>query len=263
VFVAITATGYNLVDLGAAERRGVVVSNVPEYGTQTVAQFTMALLLELCHHVGAHWRSVAAGDWARCPDFGYWLTPQIELAGKTMGIVGAGRIGRQVASLARAFGMQVLAAGRPGGAVSAEPFDRACPIEQLFEASDVVSLHCPLAPDTEGLVERSRLARMKREALLINTSRGGLVVERDLAEALNSGALAGAAVDVVSVEPIREDNPLLSARNCLITPHMAWASREARRRLLAATVANVEAFLAGTPKNVVSRKLLDSAHRAT
>ena len=251
-FIAVTATGYNIVDVAAARRRGIPVSNVPEYGTATVAQFTWALILELCHHVGRHAESVAAGEWTTCPDFAYWLTPQVELAGKRLGLVGYGRIARNVAAIGRTFGMKVLASGRPGSPrPSGEPVEW-LPTEELFASADVVSLHCPLTPETERMVNRRLLSRMRRDAFLINTSRGGLVDEHDLAEALRTGQIAGAAVDVVSHEPIRAENPLLSAPNCLITPHMAWSSLAARRRLMQTTAENVAAFLRGSPSNVVN-----------
>jgi glycerate dehydrogenase len=252
-FIAVSATGFDCVDVAAADRRGVLVANVPEYGTDSVAQHTFALLLELCHHVGRHADAVRGGAWGRSPDFCFWKAPLIELAGKTLGIVGFGRIGRRVGELAHAFGMAVLAHGRsPSVAPVYQPFAWAG-LDELFAAADVISLHCPLTPQTAGLVSRDRLRRVRPGAFLLNTARGGLVVEQDLAEALHGGRLAGAAVDVVGQEPIRPDNPLLAAPNCLITPHIAWATREARRRLLAATVANVANFLAGRPTNVVNR----------
>ena len=251
-FIAVSATGFDCVDVAAATRRGILVSNVPEYGTDSVAQLTFALLLELCHHVGRHAHAVRAGEWARSPDFCFWKAPLIELAGKTMGIVGFGRIGRRVGDLAHAFGMAILAHSRARSEPPAyRPFAWAG-LDELFSAADVISLHCPLTPASAGLVNRERLRRMRPGAFLINTARGGLVVEQDLAEALNEGRLAGAVVDVVTQEPIRPDNPLLAAHNCLITPHIAWATREARRRLLDATVANVAGFLAGRPTNVVN-----------
>jgi glycerate dehydrogenase len=253
--VAVSATGYDCVDVAAAARRGVVVCNVPEYGADSVAQLTFALLLELCHHVGRHAGAVRAGDWARAADFCFWRAPLIELAGKTLGVVGFGRIGRRVGELAHAFGMRVLAHSRSCSCPPAyEPFGWA-DLDELFARADVISLHCPLTAQTRGLVDARRLALVKREAFLLNTARGGLVVEEELAAALNEGRLAGAAVDVVSAEPIRTDNPLLAARNCLITPHIAWATREARRRLLDATVANVASFLSGTATNVVNQPL--------
>jgi glycerate dehydrogenase len=251
-FIAVSATGYDCVDVAAAIRRGIPVANVPEYGTNSVAQFTFALVLELCYRAGLHAAAVRAGDWVRSPDFCFWRTPQVELAGKTMGLVGFGRIGRRVGELAHAFGMAVLACGRSSAVAPAyRPFAWAEP-DDLFARADVISLHCPLTAETAGLVDRRRLALVKPSAFLINTARGGLVVEADLAAALGEGRLAGAAVDVVSNEPIRPDNPLLTTRNCLITPHIAWATREARRRLLEATVANVKNFLAGRPTNVVN-----------
>jgi glycerate dehydrogenase len=251
-FIAVTATGYDCVDVTTARRRGIPVSNVPEYGTDSVAEFTFALLLALCRRVELHAEAVRAGDWSRAPDFCFWLTPQVELAGKIMGIVGFGRIGRRVGELAHALGMSVLAA---------DPFHDAAPayapfgwadLDELFTTADVISLHCPLTPQTTGLVNRRRLGLVKPGALLLNPARGGLVVEADLAEALNEGRLAGAAVDVVSREPISPDNPLLSACNCLVTPHIAWATQAARRRLLQVTITNIKNFLAGRPQNVVT-----------
>jgi glycerate dehydrogenase len=251
-FIAVSATGYDCVDVAAASRRGIPVSNVPEYGTDSVAQHTLALLLELCHHVGRHAEAVRDGEWTRSPDFCFWKTPLAELVGKTMGVVGFGRIGRRVGELAHAFGMAVLAHSRSRSEPPVyQPFAWA-DLDELFSRADVISLHCPLTPETAGLVNRERLRRVRPGAFLINTARGGLVAEPDLAEALNEGRLAGAAVDVVTEEPIRPDNPLLAARNCLVTPHLAWATREARRRLLEATVANVAGFLAGRPTNVVN-----------
>jgi glycerate dehydrogenase len=251
-FITMTATGFDCVDIEAARRRGIPVANVPIYGTDSVAQYVFAMLLELCHHVALHDEAVRAGEWTRQPDFSIRKTPLIELAGKTMGIVGYGRIGRRVGELARAFGMGVIAHD-----VYRWPEDdgRAaewCELDELFARSDVISLHSPLTPQTAGLVNRDRLSRMKPTAFLINTARGPLIAEADLAEALAAGRLAGAAVDVVSVEPIRPENPLLSAPNCLITPHIAWATEDARRRLMDATVANIEAFLEGRPVNVVN-----------
>jgi len=232
-FVAVTATGYNIVDVAAARDRGVLVANVPEYGTDTVAQFTFALLLELCHHVGGHAKLVEAGRWAECPDFCFWDWPLVELAGSVMGIVGFGRIGRRVGELAHAFGMAVLACDvAPGDPPAYRPF-RFVERAELFAASDVVSLHCPLTPDNTGMVDRELLATMKPTAMFINTARGQLVVQRDLADALNAGTIAAAAVDVMTEEPIEPDNPLPAAANCIVTPHIAWATLAARRRLMA------------------------------
>ncbi len=250
--IAVSATGYNIVDVAAARGRGIPVSNVPEYGTKTVAQFTWALILALCHQVERHSESVHAGDWAKSTDFCYWLTPQIELDGKFLGLVGYGRIAQQVGAIGAAFGMRVLASGRPGSARPKSFAGEWVNTDELFERADIVSLHCPLTPQTERMANRQMLGRMKRGAFLINTSRGGLVDERDLAEALRSEQIAGAAVDVVSQEPIRADNPLLSAPNCLITPHIAWTTLAARERLMRTTAENVAAFLAGKPINVVN-----------
>ena len=251
-FITITATGFDCVDLEAARSRGIPVSNVPEYGTFSVAEYVFALLLELCHHVALHADAVRAGEWTRQPDFSLRKTPLLELAGKTMGIAGYGRIGRRVGELARAFGMLTLAYDpAPHPTTAADPVAW-CDLDELFDRSDVISLHCPLTDQTVGMVNRERLGRARPTAFLINTARGALVVEDDLAEALNAGRLAGAALDVVSREPIQPDNPLLNARNCVITPHIAWATTEARKRLMDATVANVSAFLAGHPINVVN-----------
>jgi len=251
-FIAVLATGYNIVDVDAARGRGIPVSHVPEYGTDSVAQHVFALLLELCHHVGLHDEAVKAGEWVRAADFCFWKMPPVELSGLTMGIVGLGRIGRRVGALAHAFGMNVVAAGGtrredPGY----QPFAWTL-IPELFAAADVISLHCPLAADNAAFVNRDLLRHVKPSAFFINVARGGLVDEAALAAALNEGQLAGAAVDVISVEPMRADNPLLQARNCIITPHIAWASLAARRRLMVATVKNVGAFLAGRPFNVVN-----------
>jgi glycerate dehydrogenase len=251
-FITVIATGFDCVDIQAARRRGIPVSNVPEYGTVSVAQYVFALLLELCHHVARHAEAVQQGEWTAQPDFSLIRTPLIELAGKTMGLVGLGRIGRRVAELARAFGMTTIAHDPAPRSAPDDTLVTLCDLDDVFARSDVISLHCPLTPQTVGLVNRQRLRRVKPGALLINTARGALVVEPDLAQALQNGRLAGAAVDVVSLEPIRRENPLLGAPNCLITPHIAWATNEARARLLEATVANVAAFVAGRPINVVN-----------
>ncbi len=251
-FITLTATGFDCVDVAAARRRGIPVSNVPVYGTQSVAQFVFAALLELCQHVVKHAEAVNAGEWTNQPDFSLRKTPLIELAGKTMGIVGFGRIGRRVSELAQAFGMSILAYDLFPPTSPEEGPVKWCELDDLFARADVISLHCPLTPQTAGLVNRERLKLVKPSAFLINTARGPLVVEADLAEALNAGRMAGAAVDVVSQEPVRPENPLLGARNCLITPHIAWATAEARARLMEATVKNVESFLAGKPINLVN-----------
>ena len=255
-FIAVTATGYNIVDVEAAAARGIPVSNVPEYGTASVAQFTFALLLELCHHVGLHADAVKQGEWTRCRDFCFWKTPLIELAGKTMGIVGFGRIGRQVGEIAHAFGMKVMANNRTQQNAPGYSSFAWGSIEQIFAQSDVVSLHCPLTASNREMVNLSLLSRMKSSAFLINTSRGQLINEADLAAALNGGKLAGAAVDVVSKEPILGDNPLLKARNILVTPHIAWAAFEPRQRIMETTSQNIAAFLQGKPINVVNASML-------
>lgn len=249
-YIGVLATGYNVVDTEAARARDVVVSNVPSYGTAAVSQFAVALLLEICHHVGRHDQAVKAGRWESCPDYSFWEYPLIELAGRTMGLIGFGRIGLATGRIARALGMEVLAYSPHAGQVG-RPIARCVDLDQLLTESDVVSLHCPLTPETRGLINRASLARMKSSAILINTARGDLVVEEDLAEALNHDRLYAAAVDVVSVEPIRGDNPLLKAKNCLITPHIAWAALASRRRLMATAVENFQAFLSGQPRNQV------------
>lgn len=251
-FVSVLATGYNVVDVQAARKRHIPVSNVPVYSTDSVAQFVFALLLELCHHVGEHDARVKKGEWTNNPDFCFWKTPLVELAGKTMGLVGFGRIGRRAGALAHAFGMNVLAYDVvPGGNPDFTPFAWAS-LHEVFTRADVVSLHCPQTGDNTGFVNKSLLAKMQPHAFFINAARGGLVNEQDLADALNAGKLAGAAVDVVSIEPIQADNPLLKAKNCLITPHVAWASLAARRRLMQTTADNIAAFIKGQPINVVN-----------
>ena len=245
--VCVLATGYNVVDYVAARRLGIDVCNVPSYGTAAVAQFTIALLLELCHHVGRHDVLVHNGAWTSCQDFCLWTTPQMELAGKTLGIIGYGRIGQAVGTIAKALGMEVIAFNRSPKA-DVENVD----LDTLFARSDVISLHCPLFPETEGIISRENIAKMKDGMLLVNTSRGGLIDEQAVADALESGKIRGMAVDVVTVEPIHKDNPLLTAPNCLITPHMAWAPLESRGRLLNTVADNVRCFLEGIPQNVVN-----------
>lgn len=249
-FIAVTATGFNVVDATAARERGISVSNVPLYGTRAVAQFTIGMLLELCHRIGAHSDSVRAGDWVKSADWCYSHHPLLELDGLTLGIVGWGRIGQATADIARAMGMKIIAASRtpkpPREGVEFVDTDT------LFRRADVVSLHCPLTPETKNLVNADRLALMKPTAFLLNTSRGPLLDETAVAAALNAGRIAGAGLDVLSTEPPKADNPLLTAKNCLITPHQAWAAKAARARLMETTLANVKAFLAGTPQNVVN-----------
>jgi len=250
-YIGVLATGYNIVDVAAARERGVPVTNVPTYGTRSVAQMTFALLLELTQHVGHHAQTVNEGRWARSPDFCYWDYPLMELDGLTMGIVGFGRIGRTVADLAVAFGMKVLAHSRTIPQKKLQNIDFV-DLARLFRTADVVSLHCPLTTETKHLVNAERLLSMKPTAFLLNTSRGPLIDELALAKALNSDQIAGAAVDVLEVEPPRADNPLFTAKNCLITPHIAWATRSARARLMATAVANAKAFLDGKLQNVVN-----------
>lgn len=243
------ATGYNVVDTEAAKSRGIPVCNVPAYSTQAVAQFTIGLLLELCHRIGHHDRMVHEGEWERCPNFCFWDTPQMELAGKTLGIIGYGRIGQAVGGIAQALGMRVLVYSRSRRAeVNAEYVD----LDTLLTQSDVVSLHCPLFPETKGLINANSLSKMKDGAILLNTSRGPVIDEQAVADALISGKLRGAAVDVVSEEPILGVNPLLKAPNCIITPHMAWAPIETRQRILDITVESINGYLNGMPVNVVN-----------
>ena len=250
-FIGVLATGHNIVDGAAARARGIAVSNVPAYGTASVAQAVFALLLELTHRTGHHASAVREGRWSACADFSFWDFPLLELAGRTFGVVGYGQIGRAVARIAAAFGMKVIAtrsddrAGREGDV-------ELVPLETLFREAEVISLHCPLTPQTQGLVNAERLGWMKPTALLINTGRGPLIVEADLAAALHAGRIAGAALDVLAIEPPPPGHPLLTAPHCLITPHLAWATREARGRLIAIATENVRAFLGGRPQNVVN-----------
>lgn len=249
--ICVQATGYNVVDCQAAKERGIPVCNVPAYGTDAVAQFTFALLLELCHQVGHHDRWVHQGGWEKNPDFCYWETPQMELVGKTMGIIGFGRIGKAVARIAKAFGMDVLAYSRSQNPEGAEIADYVN-LDTLLSKSDIVSLHCPLTKENVGLMGPENLAKMKKGAILLNTARGALVQEQAVFDALASGHLRGYAADVVSAEPIQKENPLLTAPNCLLTPHMAWAPVESRRRIQASTKRSIQGFLEGRPVNVVN-----------
>jgi len=255
-YIGVTATGYNIVDVDAARERGVTVTNVPTYGTDSVAQMVFAHLLNFTQNVAHHAKTVSDGRWCSSEDFCYWDTPLIELASKTMGIIGFGRIGRATARLARAFGMKVIAydvipACRDPGAPGPEGCEMVT-LEAIFRRADVVSLHCPLTPQTGNIVNEQNLALMKEAAFLINTSRGPLIDERALAKALNNGIIAGAGLDVLAVEPPDDRNPLLKAANCYVTPHIAWATRAARERLLNVAVENVAAFLAGEPHNGVN-----------
>ncbi len=250
-YIGVLATGYDVVDVQAASRKGIPVTNIPAYGTKSVSQMVFALLLELCHQVAAHSNAVKRGEWSERKDFCFWNTPQIELDGKTIGIVGYGRIGNSTAEIAKAFGMNViihdLTAHDSGSSRGIEWVD----FTTLLTKADVISLHCPLTPETRGIINKDSLGKMKKSSCLINTSRGPLVIEEDLASALNNGTIAGAGLDVLTIEPPLEDNPLFSAKNCVITPHIAWATVEARSRLMNMAVQNIKAYLGGRPINTV------------
>ena len=250
-YITMLATGYNVVDAAYAREKGIPLSNIPAYGTAAVGQFAIALLLEICHHAAHHSGTVHAGKWAACADWCYWDYPLIELDGKTMGIIGFGRIGQQTGRIARALGMRVLACGShpsDSGRAIADYVE----LDALLAASEVIARHCPLFPETEGIINRETIRKMKDGVILLNNSRGPLVVEQDLADALNSGKVYAAGLDVVSTEPIREDNPLLTAKNCIITPHISWAPRESRQRIMDTAAQNIRAYLDGAPINVVN-----------
>ena len=249
--VCVLATGYNVVDCEATKKRGIPVCNVPAYGTAAVAQFTFALLLDLCHKVAHHAQTVREGKWCDCPDFCYWETPQMELAGKTMGIIGFGRIGRAVGTIAKAFGMNVIAYNR-SQCEEGKAIGSYVNLDELLATADVISLHCPLTAENTGMIGAENIAKMKDGAILINTARGPLVDEAALAAALESGKLRGAACDVISAEPMKVDNPLKNAPNCIVTPHMAWAPIESRMRIQDCTEASIQAFLDGHPINTVN-----------
>jgi len=249
--IGVLATGFNVVDVAAAREQGIAVSNVPIYGTDAVAQFVFAMVLNHCHHVADHGVAVKKGRWTGADDFCFWDSPLVELVGLSMGVVGFGRIGRRVGEIAAAFGMQVLAFDTVRGDVPGYAVEWR-EIEELFAEADIVSLHCPQTDDNAGFVNAALLNGMKPSAFFVNTARGGLVNEEDLATALNEGRIAGAACDVVSTEPIRADNPLLAAKNIVITPHIAWAALSARRRLMKTTAENIAAYQAGAPINVVN-----------
>jgi glycerate dehydrogenase len=250
-YIGVLATGYDVVDVQAASRKGIPVTNIPAYGTKSVSQMVFALLLELCHQAAAHSNAVKRGEWSEREDFCFWNTPQIELDGKTIGIVGYGRIGNSTAEIAKAFGMNViihdLTAHDGGSSRGIEWVD----FTTLLTKADVISLHCPLTPETRGIINKDSLGKMKRSSCLINTSRGPLVIEEDLASALNNGTIAGAGLDVLTIEPPLKDNPLFSAKNCIITPHIAWATVEARSRLMNMAVQNIKAYLGGRLVNTV------------
>lgn len=252
-YIGVLATGYNVVDYMAAGEKGIPVCNIPTYGTDAVAQYTMALLLEVCHHIGHHSNVVYEGRWEHNEDWCFWDYPLIELAGKTMGIVGFGRIGQRTGQLAQAFGMKVLAYDAYHNPALESENCRYVGLDELYREADVIALHCPLFPETEGMINKDSIAKMKDGVIILNDSRGSLIVETDLRDGLNSGKVAAAGLDVVCTEPIRGDNPLLQAKNCIITPHIAWAPKESRQRLMDIAVANVKAFLDGTPQNVVNQ----------
>lgn len=251
-FIGVLATGYNVVDVAAAKEKGIPVSNIPTYGTAAVGQFAIAMLLEICHHVGHHSEAVHAGRWEHCADWCFWDHPLIELDGKTMGIIGFGRIGQTTGRLAQAFGMNVLAYDSYRNSALESETCHYVELDEVLTKSDVIALHCPLFPSTEGIINRDTIAKMKDGVIILNNSRGPLIVEQDLADALNSGKVYAAGLDVVSTEPIRGDNPLLSAKNCFITPHISWAPKESRQRLMDIAVANLQAFVDGKPVNVVN-----------
>jgi len=251
-YIGVTATGYNVVDLDAAKTKGIPVTNIPAYSTDTVAQHVFALLLEICHHVGYHDAAVKNGAWTRSEDFCFWDYPLIELRGKTMGLVGFGRIGQKVAEIAKTFGMGVLAYS-PGKSAMGSGNAEYAELDELYARADIVSLHCPLTEGNKGMIDKNAIAKMKDGVIIINAARGPLVNEWDLSDALNSGKVYAAGIDVASVEPISEDDPLLTAKNCFITPHIAWASKESRQRLIDIAVNNLKAFLDGDPVNVVNK----------
>lgn len=250
-YIGVLATGYNVVDIEAAKKRGIVVCNIPSYSTPSVAQMTMALLLEICHHAGEHSLAVKNGEWTRNKDWCFWKYPLIELQGKNIGIIGYGHIGQEVGAIARAFGMKVLALKRRVSQVSSER-EEYVELDELLERSDVISLHCPLFPDTKGIIREETIAKMKDGVILLNTSRGALIEEDALARALKNGKIRAAGVDVVSTEPIRADNPLLACENCLITPHIAWATLESRKRLMDFAFDNLQSYMNGSIKNQVN-----------
>ncbi len=251
-FISVLATGYNIVDTAAAKEKGIPVTNVPAYGTASVGQFAIALLLEICHHVAHHDKAVHEGRWASCPDFCFWDYPLIELDGKTIGIIGFGRIGQTTGKIASALGMRVLAYDTYQSE-SGKAIGTYTDLDTLLKESDVIALHCPLFPATERIINKDTIAKMKDGVILLNNSRGPLVDEQDLADALNAGKVAAAGLDVVSTEPIRSDNPLLTAKNCIITPHISWAPKESRQRIMDCAIENVKAYLNGAPVNVVNR----------
>lgn len=251
-FVGVLATGYNVVDVVVAKEKGIPVTNIPTYGTDAVGQFVIGLLLEICHHIGHHDKAVHDGLWENNNDWCFWDYPLIELADKTMGIIGFGRIGQATGRIAKALGMNVIAFDEYPNDAGKE-FGKYVSLDTLFSESDVIALHCPLFPSTQGIINRENIAKMKDGVIILNNSRGALIVEQDLADALNSGKVYATGVDVVSTEPIKGDNPLLNAKNCIITPHISWAPKESRQRLMNIAVDNLDAFIKGSPKNVVNK----------
>lgn len=250
-FIGVLATGYNVVDIEAAKEKNIPVTNIPTYGTAAVGQFAIALLLEICHHIGHHSQAVHEGAWETNADWCFWDYPLIELAGKTMGIIGFGRIGQATGKIAKAIGMDVIAYDEYPNE-SGKEIGKYVALDELFEKADVISVHCPLFPSTEGIICKENIEKMKDGVIILNNSRGPLVVEQDLADGLNSGKVYAAGLDVVSTEPIKGDNPLLQAKNCIITPHISWAPKESRLRLMNIAVDNLKAFIEGKPVNVVN-----------
>jgi glycerate dehydrogenase len=251
-YIGVIATGFNIIDIETAKQKGITVTNVPGYSTPSVVQLTFALLLELCHHVQRHSDSVMNGKWSRSLDFSFWDYPLVELSGKTIGIIGFGSIGQAVADVATAFGMKVIGSSRRQTDQSTRKNFRWAEVSELLKESDVVSIHCPLTPETEGLINKESLKTMKKSAFLINTARGPIIKESDLADALNNEVIAGAGIDVLSAEPPTLDNPLFNAKNCLVTPHIAWATLESRARSIEIAVNNVSSFINGEPVNIVN-----------
>ena len=252
-FVGVLATGYNVVDVAAAKEKGIPVTNIPTYGTAAVGQFTIALLLEICHHIGHHSQAVHEGKWENNADWCFWDYPLIELDGKTMGIIGYGRIGQDTGRIAQALGMKILAYDSYHNPDLESDTCKYAELDEVLANSDVIALHCPLFPETQGIINKDNIAKMKDGVIILNDSRGPLIVEEDLRDALNSGKVAAAGLDVVSTEPIKGDNPLLQAKNCFITPHIAWAPKESRKRLMDIAVSNLQAFIDGAPVNVVNK----------
>ncbi|GAE27299.1 D-3-phosphoglycerate dehydrogenase [Halalkalibacter wakoensis JCM 9140] len=251
-YIGMLSTGFDAVDIKAAKERNIPVANIPSYGTDAVSQFAIGLLLELCHHIGSHNDSVKRGEWTNNADWCFWNYPLIELSGKTMGIIGYGRIGQATGRIAQALGLKILAYNRTANKDLEGEKMKFVELNELYEKSDVIALHCPLTEDNKGFINKESISKMKDGVIIINNSRGPLINEQDLADALNNNKVGGAALDVVTTEPIREDNPLLTAKNCIITPHISWATKEARQRLFNTSVENLESILNGTPINIVN-----------